>query len=233
VRVGITLPQFRDDPDAAIEVARHAEGSGLDGVFVFDHLWPIGQPDRPAIHSQALLGALAVETSSLALGTLVARVGLLPDAVLVHALDTANRVSGGRVIAGLGTGDHLSRAENIAYGVPFAPVADRLAALERCAVMCREKGMPTWVGGRSPRTREVAVRAADAWNLWGAPAEDLAAERDVPVTWGGQVRPDDDLAVLLAGLAGAGATWAVLAPVEFEWAQAVTAIASAAGVARQ
>ena len=61
------------------------------------------------------------------LGTLVARVGLVPDAVLVHSLVTLHRMTGGRFIAALGTGDSLNREENEAYGVPFAPVADRVA----------------------------------------------------------------------------------------------------------
>ena len=38
-RVGITLPSFRDSPEPAIVLARTAEGSGLDAVFVFDHLF--------------------------------------------------------------------------------------------------------------------------------------------------------------------------------------------------
>ncbi|HET7720943.1 MAG TPA: LLM class flavin-dependent oxidoreductase, partial [Acidimicrobiales bacterium] len=105
--VGVTLPQFRHDADAAITVARRAEAAGLDGVFVFDHLWPMGQRMRPALHSTTLLGALAVETDRVVLGTLVARVGLVPDAVLVHTLVTLHRMTAGRLIAALGTGDSL------------------------------------------------------------------------------------------------------------------------------
>src|SRR5204862_6311366 len=110
LNVGITLPQFREEAGPALEVARSAEAAGLDGVFVFDHLWPLGRPDRPALHSTTLLGALAAETSRVTLGTLVARVGLVPNAVLVHALVTLHRIAGdGRFIAGLGTGDRANR----------------------------------------------------------------------------------------------------------------------------
>jgi hypothetical protein len=91
----------------------------------------------------------------------------------------------------------------------------------------------TWVGGRSPEVREVARRTGSALNLWSAPAADVAAERDVEVTWGGLVRPEDDVAVLLAGLAAAGATWTVLAPAGFDWPHAVAAIASAAEAVRR
>lgn len=234
MRVGITLPQFRDDAEAALRVALDAEAAGLDGVFVFDHLWPMAQPERPAIHSQALLGALAAETSTMHVGMLVARVGLVPDAVLVHALATVQRMVGDRLIAGVGTGDRLSKAENEAFGVEFAPAAVRLAAVGEVVRALREKGITAWVGGRSGATRQVAVDAgADALNLWDAPAEEVAAVRDVATTWGGLVRPDVDLDVLLGGLAAAEATWAVLAPVGFEWHEAVTRIAAAAEAVRR
>jgi alkanesulfonate monooxygenase SsuD/methylene tetrahydromethanopterin reductase-like flavin-dependent oxidoreductase (luciferase family) len=233
VKVGITLPQFREDAEAAVAVALDAEAAGLDGVFVFDHLWPIAQPERPAIHGQVLLGALAAEVHTVAVGSLVARVGLVPDAVLVNALATVHRMVGDRLIAGIGTGDKLSRGENESYGVPFEPVADRLAAMAKVVSALRDKGITTWVGGRSAGARAVALEHADALNLWSADMATVAAEREVAVTWGGQVRPDDDLRMLLGGLAAAGATWAVLAPVDFEWPAAVSAIASAASVVRQ
>ena len=112
MRIGVTLPQFRHDAEPAIDVARRAEAAGLDGVFVFDHLWPIGQRMRPALHSLTLLGALAAETERVVLGTLVARIGLLPDALLVHTLVSLHRMVGGRLVAALGTGDSLNREEN-------------------------------------------------------------------------------------------------------------------------
>ena len=62
MRVGITLPQFRDEADSALDAARRAEALGIDGVFCFDHLWPMGQPGRPALSSGPLLGALVVKS---------------------------------------------------------------------------------------------------------------------------------------------------------------------------
>src|SRR5579884_2981736 len=59
VKVGVTLPQFRHEADTALAAARQAEELGLDGVFVFDHLWPMGSPDRPIISAAPVLGALA------------------------------------------------------------------------------------------------------------------------------------------------------------------------------
>jgi alkanesulfonate monooxygenase SsuD/methylene tetrahydromethanopterin reductase-like flavin-dependent oxidoreductase (luciferase family) len=175
VRVGITLPQFRDDAEPALATARAAEAAGLDGVFVFDHLWPLGQPDRPALHSLVLLGALAAETERLTLGPLVARVGLLPNAVLVHALASVHRMIGPRLLVTLGTGDEGNRPENEAYGLEYAPVADRVAALVDCVRRLRAEGVPSWVGGRSRAVRRVASEA-DGWNRWGVDAATFAAE---------------------------------------------------------
>jgi alkanesulfonate monooxygenase SsuD/methylene tetrahydromethanopterin reductase-like flavin-dependent oxidoreductase (luciferase family) len=229
VKVGITLPQFREEAAPAFEAARLAEEAGLDGLFVFDHLWPIGRPDRPALHLLPLLGALAVETERIAVGSLMARIGLFPDVVLVNALHTAARMAGeGRFIAGLGVGDRLSREENEAFGVPFAPVAERVASLVTCCRELRAVGVPVWVGGRSIAVQEVAVAEADALNLWQAPVPEVAARRGTEVTWAGQVRPEDDIAGLLAGLAEADATWAVCAPAGWEWPDAVDRIAKAA-----
>ncbi|HEX2043004.1 MAG TPA: LLM class flavin-dependent oxidoreductase [Acidimicrobiales bacterium] len=240
VRVGITLPQFREDPEPALSVARQAEDAGLDGVFVFDHMWPLGEPHRPALHSLALLGALAAETSRLTIGPLVARVGLLPDAVLVHALASLDRMVAPRLLVTLGTGDSANRDENEAYGVPFAPVAERVASLVACCRSLRDLGVPTWVGGRSAAVRRAAA-AADGWNSWGTDAATfaglVASLAGVPAaSWGGRVlvgasaeeaadklarhgpRPGlvhgtvADLAGHISALAGAGASWVVCAP---------------------
>jgi len=199
LRVGLTLPQFRDDAEQALATARRAEELGLDGVFVFDHLWPIARPDDPALQSRVLLGALAVETTRVVLGPLVARVSLLANAVLTHEMETLHRMLTDRLIVGLGTGDSLSRSENERAGVPFPSVADRVADLEDCCRRLRAVGARTWVGGNSARLRSTAAREADGWNGWSTGAQDFAADaidvleraraagRRVEVTWGGQV----------------------------------------------
>ncbi len=242
MRLGVTLPQFRHDAEAAVAAARRAEAVGLDGVFVFDHLWPLGQRMRPALHSLTLLGALAAETDRVTLGPLVARVGLVPDAVLVHTLVSLQRMVGDRLVAALGTGDSLNREENEAYAIPFLPPAERLASVVRCCRDLRAAGVTTWVGGRSARIRGAAAEA-DGWNCWAADPSTFAAEAATvalgrAITWGGQIligrtraeadsklrahgmRPGlvtgtiDDLIDHLEALAAAGASWAICAPLD-------------------
>lgn len=242
MRLGLILPAFRDDPGPALDLARSAEQSGLDGVFVMDHVWPIASPGRPALAAFPLLGAVAAATSRLAVGPLVARVGWVADSVLVQQFETLVAVAGaGRVMAGLGAGDRLSHAEHEASGVPVAPASVRLSSVTSVAARLIEAGTEVWIGGRSPAVR-AAVRATGATlNVWAASAAELAEEgADVaprPVTWAGQVALHDDPAELarrvatrgdaatlvagspeevaarLASLAAAGATWCVVAPV--------------------
>jgi alkanesulfonate monooxygenase SsuD/methylene tetrahydromethanopterin reductase-like flavin-dependent oxidoreductase (luciferase family) len=184
----VVLPTFRDDAAAALAVARQAEEAGVDGVFCFDHLWPLGQPWRPALAPFPVLGAVARETARVCVGTLVARIGLVPDEVLVSEFLTLERAAPGRVIAGMGTGDHLSAAENDAYGVPPSTAKERVEALERCARAVQARGIPVWLGGRNRGTRAVAEAVGTAVNLWSAPVPEVAAQsRRTEVTWAGPV----------------------------------------------
>lgn len=219
MRTGVILPTFRETADEAFAVARRAAGLGVDGVFCYDHVWPMGRPDRPALAPFPLLAAVAAELPGLVVGTLVARVGLVPDAVLLAELAALEAVAPGRVVAGLGTGDSLSAAENDAYGVPYPPAGERRAALRRCAVALRARGTPVWVGGGAAATVAVAEEERVAVNLWSAAPGQVADQASrTEVTWAGPA-PDGPSAVadLLVRLAAAGATWAVLGwPVPLE-----------------
>ncbi len=226
MKVGITLPQFRDEADTALEAARRAESLGIDGVFCFDHLWPMGQPGRPALSSGPLLGALAAATSTIALGTLVARIGLLPDEVLVDVLCGVHTLSGGRLIAGIGTGDSLSREENEAYGIPFEPAAIRRERLGSVATAVRAAGVPVWVGGGRPEMVALARMTGSAVNVWQVDAAPVGAlvEQGVEVTWGGPAGDTvAEATATLASVAAAGASWAVCA-----WPGSLEVVAEAA-----
>ena len=226
MKVGITLPQFRYEADTALDAARRAEELGLDGVFCFDHLWPMGQPGRPALSSGPLLGALAASTSTIALGTLVARIGLLPDEVLVEVLCGLHSLSGGRLVAGIGTGDRMSREENEAFGIPFELAAVRRQRLESVATAVVGAGVPVWVGGGRPEMVAVARTAGAAVNVWQVDVgtvPELVAQ-GVEVTWGGPVGDTlEEAEATLAAVADAGATWAVCA-----WPDSLEVVAEAA-----
>ena len=91
----------------------------------------------------------------------MARVGLVPDEVLVAVLSSLSLISSGRMIAGLGTGDHLSRPENQAFGMPFEPADERRSRLRAVASAVGRHGIPVWVGGGS--RRRWSWPATSAW----------------------------------------------------------------------
>jgi alkanesulfonate monooxygenase SsuD/methylene tetrahydromethanopterin reductase-like flavin-dependent oxidoreductase (luciferase family) len=226
VKVGVTLPQFRNEAQTALTAASRAEFLGLDGVFCFDHLWPMGQPGRPAISVGPLLGALVATTSTITIGTLVARIGLVPDDVLIAMFRGLAALSGGRMIAGLGSGDDLSRAENEAFGLPFESADQRRLRMATVAEAVGWAGIPVWIGGGMTKTIEMARSLGAPVNLWGAApirvAELTAA--GLEVTWGGPLGGSvEEAAERLAELEGAGATWAVAA-----WPDSLEVVAEAA-----
>jgi alkanesulfonate monooxygenase SsuD/methylene tetrahydromethanopterin reductase-like flavin-dependent oxidoreductase (luciferase family) len=236
VRVGVLLPSFRDSPADALEVAIEAERRGIDGVFVYDHLWPMGRPDRPALAPFPLLGAVAARTTTVHLGTLVARIGLVPDETLAAEFGALAALAPGRVVAGLGTGDHLSFNENRAYGVTIEAADERRGDVEGTARALLAQGVTVWVGGRSRPTVEAALAAGAVPNFWQAPPEEVAAQAaQSEVTWAGMAGPADQSAGLAAAaiaaaarpVVEAGASWVV-----FGWPLDLTELAAAARTLR-
>ncbi|MFZ0251628.1 MAG: hypothetical protein WAL61_16920 [Acidimicrobiales bacterium] len=235
MRTGVVLPLFRDTPDAAFAAASAAVAAGVDGLFCYDHIWPIGHPERPALAPFPILGALATMLGPPTtpgggpfLGTLVARVGLVPDAVLAAQFRALESLAPGRVIAGIGTGDRLSEEENLAYGIPFTSAAERRAEMVELGRRLTREGLPVWVAGGAVGRTEEARAAGAALNVWDA-APSLVAARvagppGVEVTWAGPP-PSATTPLLerLRALDEAGASWAV-----FGWPVDVDELAAAA-----
>ncbi len=210
MRIGILLPTFEVGARHAFEVAAQAAEAGLDGVFAYDHLWPMGSPARPALAPFPVLAAVLARHESLTVGPLVARIGLLPSTTLIESLRTLEALGPGRVVAALGTGDRLSAAENEAYGLGVASASQRREELGHVARVLGPE-MPVWVGAGSPATNELARRVGATLNLWNATPEQVAAARaEGPVSWAGPVPAH--LELTLDRLESAGATWAVLSP---------------------
>lgn len=210
MRLGVILPTFRDSADEALEVARRCEGYGIDGVFAYDHLWPMGSPTRPSLAPFPILAAVAARHPSLHVGPLVARVGMVGPAHLIEQFRSLAMVAPGRVIAALGTGDTKSRDELEAYGLVFASAEPRRSEVELVARALRDE-MEVWVGAGAQATNGLARRLGVVLNVWDADVGRLTAEvRNGPVTWAGPMR--ENLEEALDEIATAGAQWAVAGP---------------------
>src|SRR3712207_638610 len=112
-----------------LRVAQHAEQTGFDGFFRSDHYLAMGVDGRRGpTDAWVTLGALAVQTSRIRLGTLVTSATFRLPGPLAISVAQVDEMSGGRVDFGLGAGWY--EIEHTAYGIPFPPTAgERLARL--------------------------------------------------------------------------------------------------------
>ena len=209
MKLGVLLPTFRLGSKDALEAARLAENAGLDGVFAYDHLWPMGTPERPSLAPFGLLATVA-SRHDLVVGPLVARVSLVSTEHLVEQYRTLEHFAPRRVIAALGTGDKLSAPENEAYGLPSLSADDRRTLLEE-AWRALHETVPVWFGAGASATNALARSLGAALNVWDASPEALGRESTLgETTWAGP--PPTDLARHLDALEASGATWAVFGP---------------------
>lgn len=112
-------PQQGATYDQQLAVARLAEELGFDAFFRSDHYLAMGSTDPlpGPTDSWVTLGALARETSTIRLGTLVTSATFRYPGVLAISVAQVDAMSNGRVELGLGTGWYDD--EHTAYGIPF------------------------------------------------------------------------------------------------------------------
>lgn len=174
-----------------------AETTGWDGVYLADHFMPNEEPPglEPRLEAWTTLSALAAVTERLRLGVLVTGNTYRHPAVLAKMAATTDRVSGGRLVLGLGSGWQVS--EHIAYGIDLPEIRERIARLEEACEVVRlllsrdhsdfdgsyyhlldapcepkplQSPLPLLLGVSGERfAMRVAARFANIWNAWGTP----------------------------------------------------------------
>ncbi|WP_106399863.1 LLM class F420-dependent oxidoreductase [Actinocorallia populi] len=125
-----TEPQEGATYEQLLAVARRAEECGFDAFFRSDHYQVIGGGDGLPGPTDAwlTLAALARETSTIRLGTMVTSATFRLPGPLAISVAQVDQMSGGRVELGLGAG--WFEREHASYGIPFPPTAERFARLE-------------------------------------------------------------------------------------------------------
>ena len=128
LKIGLMLPQIDGMAGPGVRrwsqvsaMARLAEDIGFDSLWVVDHLLyeMVGEDEpRGAWEAWSFLCALAAITKRVELGTLVLAMGWRNPALLAKMADTAEEISDGRLILGVGSGYH--RLEFDAFGFPFS-----------------------------------------------------------------------------------------------------------------
>ena len=218
IRTGVVVPTFRDTPDEALEVATGPSRPVWTVCSATTICGPSGN-QRPALAPFPILATLAASVH----GPDPRWRALLRDAGgpcgprsqrgAGRPVRGAGRMAPGRVIAGLGTGDRLSEAENLAYGIP-SPGGRTAERHGRRGAGPAGTG-PHGMAGRWPagRIAEVARGGGGAQPVGRRPDLVAALEgpRAVEVTWGGPPATDRRAWPPSTDLAAAGATWVIFA----------------------
>jgi alkanesulfonate monooxygenase SsuD/methylene tetrahydromethanopterin reductase-like flavin-dependent oxidoreductase (luciferase family) len=185
--------------------AEHAEAIGLDSLWASDHFFGSfpGAPLEGVHEAWTITSALAAATSRVEIGQLVSCASYRPPGLLAKMAVTADEISGGRLVLGLGAGWHDTEYE--AFGFPRNHRVSRLEeylqvvapllrgetvalegryhrAAEAVLLPAPERRIPVLIAGNGPRLLRLVARHAEAWNT----------------AWFG--RPDDRLRTRLAAL---------------------------------
>jgi F420-dependent oxidoreductase-like protein len=125
-----TEPQAGADYATLARVAVATEDLGFDAFFRSDHFLAMpGQRGLPGpSDSWVTLGALALQTRRIRLGTMVTSATFRLPGPLAVAVAQVDQMSGGRVDFGIGAGWY--EPEHTAYGIPFPGVKERFDRLE-------------------------------------------------------------------------------------------------------
>jgi F420-dependent oxidoreductase-like protein len=123
-----TEPQDGATYDDLRRVAQFTEDAGFDGFFRSDHYRAASDDGLPGpTDAWVTLGALAVQTSRIRLGTLVTSATFRLPGPLAIAVAQVDAMSGGRIELGLGAG--WFELEHAAYGIPFPSLGERFDRL--------------------------------------------------------------------------------------------------------
>ena len=125
------------EPARFRDLAQAAEGLGFDLVVFPDHLVIEGperqyDPHALAYDTVSIAAMVAGATKRIRIGHLVLCNLFRHPAITAQSLMTLDHISGGRLVAGLGTG--WTETEFKMTGIPFPTIADRLRMLDEALV---------------------------------------------------------------------------------------------------
>jgi probable F420-dependent oxidoreductase len=179
--LGVNISTSTDtDP---VRLARSAETLGYDFISASDH--PSGP--TPTRETWTMLTWIAANTTRIRVATRVLGVPYRPPAIVAKMAETLDRLSGGRLILGLGGG--YSDSEFRAFGLTVPTPRDKIDGLDEAVQIMRglwsepefsfagrlyrtehadlepkpERHIPVWLGTFGDRALRVTGRLADGW----------------------------------------------------------------------
>jgi coenzyme F420-dependent glucose-6-phosphate dehydrogenase len=184
----------------------HAERAGFDSVFVSDHFQPWRNTDGHAPNALVWLGALAMRTQKVTIGTSV----LTPSfryhpAVVAQAFATLAELAGAdrRIVLGLGTGESLNE---VPLGIEWPEQKERFARLKEATELIQtlwreefvtfdgeffkthnakvydkpDRPVETWIAASGPAAARLAGRVADGFICTSGKGMELYSETLLP-----------------------------------------------------
>jgi alkanesulfonate monooxygenase SsuD/methylene tetrahydromethanopterin reductase-like flavin-dependent oxidoreductase (luciferase family) len=139
------LPGFEASPSAIIAAANKAEDVGFDAIFENDHIIversPRSAPWTNTYDPLVALSFIAANTRRIGLGVSVLIMPYRNPIATAKSLATLDRMSGGRLLAGVGAG--WNEAEFDALGVPLHERGARTTEYLRIWQACWTPGTVT------------------------------------------------------------------------------------------
>ena len=183
----------------------HAERAGFDSVFVSDHFQPWRYTDGHAPNCLVWLGALAMRTQKVTIGTSV----LTPSfryhpAVVAQAFATLGALlDGRRIVLGMGTGESLNE---VPLGIEWPDQKERFARLKEATELIARlwadefvtfdgqffktheatiydkpsKPVEMWIAASGPAAARLAGRVADGFICTSGKGMELYSETLLP-----------------------------------------------------
>jgi probable F420-dependent oxidoreductase len=199
VKIGVSLLPEHTSVGALRAAWRSADALGVDSLWIWDHFFPVtGDPDGTSFECWTLIAAMAADTTTATVGSLVSACGYRNPDLLADMARTVDHISGGRAALGLGAG--WFERDYREYGYEFGAARTRLADLETALVRIRARlpalhpppvgRVPILVGGSGERvTLRLVAEHAAVWNFIGD-LHEFRAKSEVLDGWAHQVGRD-------------------------------------------
>jgi alkanesulfonate monooxygenase SsuD/methylene tetrahydromethanopterin reductase-like flavin-dependent oxidoreductase (luciferase family) len=192
LRFGCIVLQNRPLPEL-VQRWREVERLGLDSLWIADHLGSAARPDWPWYEGWTTLAAMAHETATIRIGTLVASITLRAPALMAKQAVTVDHLSGGRLELCIGAAgaaldhelvgespwpprerterfrEYVEVVDRLLRGAPgsFDGRYYRVADFPLTPPPVQRPRPPLTIAAWSPRNIRLAAEVGDAWNTMG------------------------------------------------------------------
>jgi len=174
--------------DEISKIAKKSEELGFNGVVYCDHVF-FGRNPYP--ETWTTLGALALQTKRIKVGTHVVCYNYHPPPIVAKFVANLDQISRGRFQFGIGACGWGQEVEHPTFGLTLLPPPERMRRLREAVIVIRkmfsedepsfngefyridharlepkplQNPLPIWIGGSGNKLLEVVAEVADCWD---------------------------------------------------------------------